>query len=65
MSVQFICRRCYNAYRAGHMYGQMCNKCVAAVSAAAKEEAAKTALADDLVRGVMAQRQSNNREDLK
>lgn len=44
------------------MYGQMCNQCVAEVSAAAKDEAAKTALADDLVRGVPS---GDQREDLK
>lgn len=51
MSVRFICRRCHNAYRAGQMHGSMCPACVREVSEAARQEKAKTALADDLVRG--------------
>lgn len=52
VSVRFICCRCHNAYRAGQMFGPVCPRCEAETAAVAKQEETKTALADDLVRGV-------------
>lgn len=52
MSVQFICRECHNAYRAGQMHGNLCPSCTRKLFADAGRDKAKTALADDLVHGV-------------
>ena len=51
MSVRFICPECHNAYRAGQMHGRLCPSCTHKVVTAAKQEQAKTELANDLVRG--------------
>lgn len=66
MSVQFICRECHNAYRAGQMHGSFCPSCTRELVAKAKKarefNESKTALADDLVRGVPS---GDQREELK
>lgn len=66
MSVQFICRECHNAYRAGQMHGSLCPSCACELVAKAKMarelSESKTRLADDLVRGVTS---GDQREELK
>jgi hypothetical protein len=51
MSVQYVCPGCSYAVRVGQMRGQLCASCTRKQADAAAQEAAKTAMADDLVRG--------------
>ena len=52
MSVQFICRECLNAYRAGQAHGNLCPSCARKLFAEARRDKTRTDLAADLVRGV-------------
>ena len=62
MALVQICPRCRNAYRFGEIRGQTCATCMAEITAETRQNDAKTALADDLVRGVTS---GDQREDLK
>lgn len=52
MALVQICQRCLNAFRLGDIRGQACAACLAEIAAEATQYDAKTALADDLVRGI-------------